>query len=138
MVKYHSHQLRNVAVEGFRWLDENFAHHTARPVASYTREKLASGSTCEVLCRGCKNSEMSSAPSVPVPPVKKPSSTEKLQFFAKRYWIQIGIVSAVLAVVWCRRTSCSSPVCKTIPSFLKVCEQRPLPGGIPAGPSVIL
>ena len=70
------------------------------------------------------------AASVPVP--VKPTPKDKLQYFVKRYYVQLLLASAILLVVWCKRTSCRSPICRKLPSFFKVCEQRPLPGGIPS------
>lgn len=69
-----------------------------------------------------------------VVPATGPSIWQKLFFLAKRYWWQLGVVSLALLIVYCKRTNCDNPVCTNLPSFMKVCQQRPLPGGIKAGP----
>ena len=81
---------------------------------------------------------MPAAPAVPVPATPKPSAIDKLKFFGKRYWMQLLAAAFVLTVIYCKRTACRNPVCNKLPSFLKVCEQRPLPNGVMAGPSAVL
>lgn len=69
-----------------------------------------------------------------VVPASGPSVWQKLLFFARKFWWQLGVVGLTLLVVYCKRTNCDNPVCDKLPSFMKVCQQRPLPGGVKSGP----
>ncbi len=69
-----------------------------------------------------------------VVPASGPGIWQKLFFLAKKFWWQLGVVGLTLLIVYCKRTSCRNPVCDKLPSFMKVCQERPLPGGVKAGP----
>ena len=69
-----------------------------------------------------------------VVPASGPTFWQRLQFLSRKYWWQLTVLGLALLIVFCKRTNCENPVCSKLPSFMKVCQQRPLPGGIRAGP----
>jgi hypothetical protein len=72
------------------------------------------------------------AQAAPIVAKKQLTLTDKLIYFAKKYYVQLAVLTAILLIVYCKKSDCANPVCQKLPSFLQVCNNRPLPGGVNA------